>query len=167
MTGSERWERYINRTYGPEAWVRCGFVAALKQWRDEPPEWGQGMAGYGRRLGSNMGRHAARSTIEFGFGALIGEDPRYERCRCEGFFPRIAHATARTFVARNRRGETVPAIARLTGIYGGSLLSVSWHPERYTVAGDGLRWGTYSLGFNAGFNILREFWPDIKRAVRR
>jgi hypothetical protein len=167
ITMTERWERYVKRAYGPEAWVRGAFVAGLKQWRDEPPQWRQGMAGFGRRYGSSMGRHAVRNSIEFGFGALIGEDPRYEQCQCRGFLPRVAHAAASTFVARNGSGERKPAIARLTGIYGGSILSVRWHPQGYTVAGDGLRWGTLSLGFNAGFNVLREYWPDIKRALGR
>lgn len=167
LTSRERWNLYAKKTYGPEAWARDAFVSGLRQLKNEPPEWGQGAAGYGHRFGAGFARHVVRASIEYGGGALLGEDPRYERCQCRGAFPRAGHAVKSTFLARNREGERVLAAARLTGIYGSQVIALAWYPKRYTVVGDGLRWGTLSLGFNAGFNVLREFWPDLRRSLRR
>lgn len=158
---------YLKKTYGIGAWARVAFVAGVRQWSDEPPEWQQGMKGYGRRYGTSFARNVLRDSIEYGGGALLGEDPRYEQCRCRGVMPRVTHAAVSAVLSRDREGNQVLAVARLTGMFAASMTSVAWYPERYTVLGDGVRWGTLSVGFKAGFNVFREYWPDIRRALRR
>lgn len=167
-TLEERWKWYVRDTYGPGALFRTGFVAAMDQSDNDPPEWGQGMAGYGRRAASRYGRFALQETLELGGGMLLGEDPRYHPCRCTGFFRRSGHALLSTVVTRNREGNPTFAFARVGAVYGGSMLATHlWYPSRYTAAGDGFRLGNISLGVSGGVNLIREFWPDIKRVFGR
>jgi hypothetical protein len=44
---------------------------------------------------------------------------------------------------------------------------MAWYPDRYTATGDGVRLGTHSLVIGTGANIIREFWPEIRRFFRR
>ncbi len=165
---TDRWNWYVRDTFGPGAALRTGFVAAMDHADNDPPEWEQGMAGFGRRAASRYGRFALQETIELGGGALLGEDPRYHPCKCSGFFRRSGHALVSTVVARNANGKPTPAFARIAGVYGGSMLATHlWYPSRFTAAGDGFRLGNISLGVSGGVNLVREFWPDIKRVFRR
>ena len=164
----DRWNWYLSDTFGPGALFRTGFVAAMDQADNDPPEWEQGMAGFGRRAASRFGRLALQETIEMGGGALLGEDPRYRRCACSGFFRRSGHALVSTVLTRNRNGKPTVAFARLGGVYGGSMLATRlWYPDRYTATGDGFRLANISLGVSGGVNLMREFWPDLKRVLRR
>ena len=136
----------------------------MRHLNDEPPEWGQGASGYGRRLASQAAMRTFGSTVEHGTAYLFGLDPRYERCACQGFFPRFGHALLSNFVTRTNsggRGFNVPNIA---GSYSGAFLSMTWHPERYSWK-DGFREGSQRLIFSGSFNFFREFWPEIKRVV--
>jgi len=37
-----------HRIIAPTSLATSAFSSGIDQWRDSPPEWGQGMAGYGR-----------------------------------------------------------------------------------------------------------------------
>jgi hypothetical protein len=76
-------------------------LAGIAQWRNNPPEGEQGMAGYGRRLSSNFGQYSIRKTVQFGIGAALKEDPRYFPSTGTGFWPRAMHAVAHTVMVQN------------------------------------------------------------------
>ena len=42
-----------------------------------------------------------------------------------------------------------------------------WAPERQQTMAHALRNAGLSLGTEAGWNVLREFWPEIKRVFRK
>src|SRR5690349_14552636 len=52
LTLSERFAYMERSMFGPKAFLFSAVRAGINQWKDEPPEWGQGAAGYGRRYGS-------------------------------------------------------------------------------------------------------------------
>jgi hypothetical protein len=152
---------------GPVAITKTVAVAGLRHAADSPPEWGQGMAGYGRRVGYRHLRRTVNNSVEFGVGALIGEDPRYFRSNKLGFWGRVGHAASSAFVARVDGGGTRFAYARFAGAYGGAAIANAWYPERVRGPGYTLARGTYSIGGEIVGNLWREFWPDIKRKVFR
>ena len=47
--------------------------------------------------------------------------------------------------------------------YASSFAELTWYPERYSWK-NGLRGGNQQFFFG-GFNVLREFWPEIRRIV--
>lgn len=167
LSPARRLQLYLQETYGPSAWLRTAFVAAMDQADHDPPEWRQGAPGYSRRFASRFGRFSLQESIEFPAGMALGEDPRYFPCQCRGPLKRAGHALLSTVVARNRNGGRTVALARIGGVYGGALAAMAWHPSRYTLAGDGLRLGNLSLAVTGGVNLFREFWPDLKRAIGR
>jgi len=167
LTKKEKFVFYLKSTYGPSSIMRSAAGAGLSQARDSTPEWGQGMEGYGRRLGSKFAQHAVKRTIQLGVGAMLHEDPRYYASGRVGFLPRTGYAVSRAFMVRKDDGSTGPAIGRLTGAFGGALISRTWHPESDRTVRSGLESGAVSIGVDMGFQVLHEFWPDIKRLFRR
>jgi len=160
-------EVFAYRVISPNSLAKSAVTAGLNQWRDSPPEWGQGMAGYGRRYGHKIATRGAESGIGFVTAAALHEDPRYFRLSEGTFGERIRHALKSTFVTHKDDGGQGPSIWRFTSNYGAQFVSNAWRPESETQVGETLRRGTVSIGYDAATNLFKEFWPDIRRRVFR
>jgi hypothetical protein len=51
-------------------------------------------------------------------------------------------------------------------IYSANMISMSWHPDRFRATSDGVRAGNIRVGSTAAVNVVREFWPEIRRLIR-
>jgi hypothetical protein len=148
---------YANNVVGPFTLVSAAAIGAIDHGRNEPPEWGQGGVGFGRRYGSILGVNAINQTTLMLISAASRQDPIYYRCDCSGFGPRLKHALASGFTARNRRGQRVFSPAKLVAPFAGPMVSRTvWYPDRYG-PGDGARAGAMALGFALAWNVAREF----------
>jgi hypothetical protein len=63
LTFSERLKIYERSFTEPEGLIGPALGAGIGQWRDTPPEWGQGADAYGKRFASGFGRSAISRTI--------------------------------------------------------------------------------------------------------
>lgn len=166
MTGQERWRMFMNDEFkNPSAYLRAVGTAFLDQRNDRPQVWNQNTVGYGQRVGSRFGKFAFSSVIEHSSAWALGHDPRYIRCRCEGFWKRTGHAIGYQVVSYNREGKRVFYVSRLAGAFGGEALSTAWLPgQKWYV--EGYQGALQQLSIGMGFNVLREFGPEVKRAFR-
>jgi hypothetical protein len=61
--------------------------------------------------------------------ALLGWEPRYDSCRCDGFRPRTWHAITRNFVTYGGASQSLrPQIMPYAGAFGAAVASASWQP---------------------------------------
>ncbi len=164
---SEKFHDYLWNAYGPLGLGENLFVAGLHQWKREPPDWREGMAGYGERFGSAVGISAVQETARYGIAEAAHEDTRYFRCTCGVFFPRLGHAAISTLTARRENdGHTVLSIANLLAPYVGTTTAVyGWYPSRYGMK-DAFRMGNYSLLGMVGGNISLEFLPHDAHSLQ-
>jgi hypothetical protein len=157
----------VKEIAGPSSLLSAGAISGIRLWYGEPREWGQGMAGFGRRYGYTMAGRAVNNGIKFGAGALIGDDPRYVPSQAKGLGTRIRYAIVHTFILPRRDGGTIFAWSRLAGDYGSGFISNAWYPARYGGPGHALVRGTLSLSGDIGANLFREFWPDVRKRIFR
>jgi len=160
LTLGERFTIYSHSVLRPYTLVGPAIGAGIGQWENEPPEWGQGAEGYGRRIASGMGRHLIAETIRFGVAATDGEDPRYRRSREIGVWNRTRHAIVETFTSQTESGARVPAYSRFAGTYGAAFIANAWYPESRATAGYALRRGSTALGSSLAFHLFEEFIPQ-------
>jgi hypothetical protein len=149
---------YFFDTYGPYPIVGAGIVAGINQYDNSPPEWKQGVAGYGRRFASDFGIAAVTTTTRYALAEAFHEDTLYYRCECKGFFPRLSHAVISTFTARRGDdGHRVFSFPSLVAPYAGTMVAVyGWYPSRFD-AEDAFRIGNYNFLGYIGANIALEF----------
>ena len=166
LSPQEKFDYYVQHTFAVGDVLERSALAGIAQWRDSPPEWGQGWAGYGRRLSSNYGQYSIKKTLQFGIGAALKEDPRYFASTEKGFWRRTTHAVTHTVMVQNDYNRRVFSFGRVTGTLGSSFISRTWYPERERTVGHALGNAGLSFAGDAGWNLLREFWPDIKRIFR-
>ena len=99
LTGKERFKLYIRQTYTtPGIYVKTGLFAIHDQATETQPSWGDGASGFAKRLGSLHAGNVIQNSLTAMGNAAVGFEPRYDRCRCEGAWPRIRHAVVRNFI---------------------------------------------------------------------
>jgi hypothetical protein len=167
LTFGGRFEDYLFRAYGPLTLLGAGFSAGVAELRNDPSPWGRGGSAFGRRYASLAGRNAISQTIQFGLGALDGEDPRYHRSLRHGFWGRGWDAAVQALVPYKVNGTRTFAFSRVGGWFGSGLISNYWYPAGVDTTGDGMVRGATMIASDVGTNMFREFWPDVKRKYLR
>jgi hypothetical protein len=175
LTNPERQQIYLRQTFlNVGSYLARGFSSGLDQARGEPHDWGAGAAGYGRRYAARYGEFVIQNSLVAGGNALLGYEPRYDFCRCDGFWHRTLHAVSRNFVAYDRTERNLrPQFPSLAGAYAAGMIYNAWLPENHSI----WKGGAYSVlsqaAIGSGYNFVSEFSLDIlhalglKRNVRR
>lgn len=158
---------HVNRTFSPGALATTGVKAGYSQWTDSPTEWGQGGAGYGKRVGSSIASSAVRAGLAFGLDSALHQDPRYYRSGSTGVWPRAKHALRATILTRTDSGGETFSTWRIGSAYGAAFISEQWYPDRYHTVRHGFVSGSTRLGFDVIKNVIAEFWPDMKKKIPR
>ena len=164
LTFGQRARVYGHNVFSPETIIGPAFGAGIGQAENEPSGWHQGGEGYGKRFGSGVARHTISETIEFGFAAADGEDPRYFVSQDRSFWGRTKHAIVATFVSETSSGKQIPAFSRFAGTYGAAFISNVWYPDNRATAAYAARRGSTALASSVGFHLLREFVPLFRHA---
>jgi len=162
LTFRQRTGLYGHSLFSPSTILGPAFGAGIGQWEGEPPEWGGGAEGYGKRIGSGIAKDVVSKTITFGVAAIDREDPRYLRSQDRTFWGRTKNAVAWGFVSDTESGRRIPALSRWIGIYGAAFIANTWYPEfpaNRATAGNAAVRGTTSLGSNIGWKLVRSFIP--------
>ncbi|MBM3740247.1 MAG: hypothetical protein FJW39_31220 [Acidobacteria bacterium] len=167
-TWKERRTVFLKKMFGPQALVETVPGAAFDTAREFPSSWGRGAGGFGKRTLSQYGQFAVGEGIEMGVAAFRKEDPRYHRAG-EGaaFSKRIGRIVASGVVTRNHEGNRTIALSRLGNIYGSWAIASRWNPPEVRSARSVFLNGSLGLGIKVGGNAFREFWPDIKKRLKR
>jgi len=157
-TQKTKLHNYAFDAFGPYPIVGAAFAAGINQEQNTPPEWKQGVEGYGKRYASDFGIAAISTTTRYVLAQAFREDTLYYRCECKGLFPRLGHAVISALTARRGDdGHRVFSFPALVAPYAGTMTAVyAWYPGRYEAA-DALRMGNYTLLGYVGGNIAMEF----------
>jgi hypothetical protein len=164
LTFGERLKIYGRSFIQPESVIGPALGAGIGQWRDTPPEWGQGAGAYGTRFASGFGRSVISRTIALGVSTADHEDSRFIPSSETGIWRRTRHAIVGTFVSRTPTGGSMPAFSRFAGAYSAGFIANAWEPRSQNDAGHALERGSTALLSSVGWHIFEEFWPDIRGA---
>jgi len=167
MTRSERLSNYLVGIADGESFIRAAASAGIAQAKGTPKEWGGGAEGFGERMGNAYAQHVIHRTLLYGISAALHEDNRYFVSGQAGFFRRTKYAVKSTLLARHDNGSQSFSFSRIGSAAGTAFISRAWQPRSTTSAGDGAASFGINLGSDIGFNLFREFWPDLKRHFRK
>ncbi len=160
--------QYAKHELGPKAVVMAGAGAGINQATNTPREWGQGAAGFGRRFGSAFAKHVVQKGIQYPVARMLHEEISYRPSGKHGFGPRMKYALMGVVVTHKtngNHGRTVNA-GEISGAVGSGLISRLWQPASVRTVGAGFGSAGVSLGVDAGLNVVREFWPEIRHPHR-
>lgn len=143
-----------------------GFQAGIAQATNSPPEFRQGFAGYARRYGAAFADNTIGNFMtEAVFPSLLHQDPRYYERGHGSFLGRVAYTVSRSFITRGDSGRTEFNYSELAGNAVSAGISNLYYPASHRTVGNTFQeWGM-QIGWDTTANLLREFWPDLHRAM--
>jgi hypothetical protein len=168
LTGKQRWHLFLNENFSMQggAWVRNFGFAAADHIQGRPLGWNQDPQGYFTRLGDRTFRFTASSALQYAGQAALGHDPRYLRCKCSGFWPRLGHVLTLSVLTYNRDGRRVFNVANFAGAFGSEAIAGLYTPGVDPIV-RGYQGAAQQAVVGLSFNLMREFGPDIKRAFKK
>jgi hypothetical protein len=143
----------------------AGAFAGLGQLTNQHPQFGQGLAGFGRRLGTGYADQAIGNMMtEAIFPSLLREDPRYFRRGYGSVGSRTWYALTRVMVTRTDSGGRRFNFSEWVGNATGVAISNAYYPDEHSVL-DNAGKLVEQVGTDAISQVLKEFWPDIKHKL--
>lgn len=145
------------------SYVLAGFFAGLAQIDDTHSDFGQGLPGYGRRYITAVADQVIGNYMtEAIMPTLFKEDPRYFRRGHGRKWARAAYAATRVFITRTDAGGSSFNYAEIVGNGLTAGIGNTYYPTERTFLDNFQRF--YSqVGTDALSQVLKEFWPDLKR----
>jgi hypothetical protein len=167
LTVQERRAIYLNQTLAtPGAYMKRMFAAGIDQARGAPSQWNGGLGGYGERFASREGQFITANTLAYLGNSALKYEPRYDQCRCSGFWPRTRHAIMRNFLTYDEGEQQLrPQWALYGGSFGGGLVSTAWKPHPRNAFAEGGRAMLGQAGYGTLLNFFIEFSTDINRKI--
>jgi hypothetical protein len=170
LTGHERFKLYLRQTYTtPGIYVKTALFSIHDQVNETEPDWGDGASGFGKRLGSLQAGNIIQNSLTSLGNAAVGFEPRYDRCHCEGAWPRIRHAVVRNYITyggTDDRGIR-PQIMSYAAAFGAGVTVASWEPNDPSVLTKGYQSMVTQAWVGVVVDALAEFAPDIKRKFQK
>jgi len=177
FTFKQRACTYGGKLISGQAFFGPIFMGGVAQLRDDPPEWGQGMKGYMRRVGTRYAQGTAKSTGEFVFSSILRENPRYEPSRDKTFWKRLGHSLSTVVVTyhlgdcgkeENDRESLSnchkwPAVSKMVGATSSGLVGLAWYPDRLNTPGQVLARTGSAYGGYVASAVFSEFQAALFR----
>lgn len=170
LTGHGRFKLYLRQTYTtPGIYVKTGLFAIHDQVNETEPDWGDGASGFAKRVGSLYAGNVIQNSLTSLGNAAVGFEPRYDRCRCEGAWPRIRHAVVRNFITYGGGDDKAirPQVMSYAAAFGAGVTVASWEPNQPSVLTKGYQSMVTQAWVGVVVDALAEFAPDIKRMLHK
>jgi hypothetical protein len=151
--------------FDPFSFVITGIYAGASQWSNQYREFGQGAAGYAKRYGGAFADSAIGNYMtEAVFPVLLRQDPRYFRMgTSHGFWRRVGYSASRVLVTRADSGAQQFNFSEIVGNGVAAGISAAYYPPSSRHPEEVCEKWALNVGSDAGFNILKEFWPDMRQ----
>ena len=142
-----------------------GAFAGISQIEDSNSSFGQGVKGYAKRYATGYGDQMIGNMMTEGvFPSLLHEDPRYFRRGVGPKWGRTWYALTRILVTHTDSGSIRFNFSEVAGNCVATAISNAYNPDTRDVSENLEKLGL-QLGTDAISNVLKEFWPDVKRRL--
>jgi hypothetical protein len=163
MTPGEKFG-LVEHYFDPFTFVFTSITAGIEQETNQKAAYGQGAMGYAKRYGADFTDGFTNELFVTGlFPTLLHEDPRYYRLGRGSALKRTAYALSRILIARGDSGNNRINASEFLGNIASGGLSMTYYPQsERSVSGVFTRMSV-EIGYDSLFNVLKEFYPDLKR----
>jgi hypothetical protein len=164
---SDKLRLFIGDTFDPISLLGIAYNSGLDQAQNFDPSFGQGAAGYAKRFAANLGsRTTTRFFTEFAYPTLFREDPRYYRLGQGNVSKRFWHAVGHAVITHRDSGHHGFNFSEWLGAGTGAAVSKAYHPDRENGLGPIAQGVAFTILTDVGFDVLREFWPELAKKFR-
>jgi len=166
LTPKGKFKVSFDDSFDPSAFLVAGVFAGMSMAQDQYRPFGQGAAGFGKYYGGAFADQAIGNVMSEGlFPSLLHQDPRYFVQGHGGFWRRTGYAISREVVTRGDDGGSHFNTSELAGnAVAAGISNVYYPPADRSLGNTTSKWGQ-QLALDTFFNVLKEFWPDVRRKL--
>jgi hypothetical protein len=165
MTPSSKMHIALKDSFDYPNFVVAAALSGIYHLEDQNPSFGQGMKGYAHRYVTAVGDQVIGNMLAEGvMPILLREDPRYFRKVNGKFWGRLGYSLTRVAVAKDDHGNPCVNFAEILGNGISASIGNAYYPDNRGFDNTMERMGT-AIATDALSNVLKEFWPDIKRKL--
>jgi hypothetical protein len=163
LTPKEKFHTFLVRTYSPRTFAGAGIDAIKDKLHGGDREYETGASGVGQHYGIELATGETDVFFErFLFPTLFRQDPRYFRDPNLPLFRRALYSMSRVLITRSDSGHATFNVSKMLGGAASQALADLYVPGNAQGMGPIRDRVTFDLLRDAGFNLLHEFWPDIR-----
>jgi hypothetical protein len=167
LSSGEKFRIATQDAIDPGTFALAALFAGESQLSNNTPSFGQGVAGYGRYLGTAYADFFIGDYMtEAVYPSLLHQDPRYFRRGTGNVWSRLGYSAGQIFLTHGDNGRTQFNFSEVAGNSTAVAISMAYYPENRDMV-DGLSQLGIQLGVDMASNILKEFAPDITRRFHR
>ncbi|MGB9243654.1 MAG: hypothetical protein WCC03_09890 [Candidatus Acidiferrales bacterium] len=168
LTVHEKFILSLHQMFDVSAHLGNLLQSAVSQASNGQPHYGQGWGAFGERFAASEGDQMTSCFFVYGvLPSVLHDDPRYFRRGRGSVGSRIWYAASRTVITRKDSGGSTFNVPQTLGQLIQQGISTSYYPPRdRTVSAVFTQWGI-NLTYNSGYNMLREFMPDLGQYLAR
>lgn len=165
LTDKEKFELFTKDAQSPLTFISAGVTAGYNT--AENRVYGGGWGGFGKNYATAVAEHETSSFLgQYLFPKLLNQDPRYHASEMDGFWHRSTYAASRVLLTRNDAGQKTVNSSYLLGALVSTAIASCYRPPRYRSAGQTMADFGSTVGGDAGMNVLKEFWPQLREKIR-
>ena len=143
------------------------LFGAEGQLRRTNPSFGNGLAAYARYAASSYGDYAIGDYLTDAiYPVMLHQDPRYFRRGNGSGLSRLGYAMGQILRTHNDSGRMAFNYSEVFGNATAVAISNAYYPDSRTAKDAAVKFGL-QLAVDAAGNVLKEFWPDVRRRLLR
>lgn len=162
LSDAEKFHVFVETSQAPLTFMAAGVNTGMRRAAGSRM-YGTGTLGFSKMYTAALA--TKQSNVFFGgflFPKLLNQDPRYHPSNSSSMMPRAFYAASRVLMTRNDQGQPTVNSSYLLSTVVSSSLANAYKPQYYrsfsNTSGDILS----AIGSEAGMNVLREFWPQLR-----
>jgi len=167
LTAKQKMTIAVKDSFDYPVYPTAGLFASLYQLENQNPSFGQGMQGYAKRFATAYGDQMIGNMMTEGIvPSVFHQDPRYFRVNEGSTGHRLRMALQQIVICRTDNNHRTFNVAEWGGNAISTAISNAYYPDTRT-ASDNLQKWLIAVATDSFSNILKEFWPDVKRKLQK
>jgi hypothetical protein len=167
LTAKEKFKLASQDAFDRGTFLLAAAFAGKDQLTNASPSFGQGAKGYAHYFVTSYADWAIGDYMtEAIFPTLVHQDPRYFRRGNGRALSRLSYAMGQIFLTHNDSGHTTFNLSEIGGNASAVAISQAYRPDNRDAASAGSALAV-QIGVDMASNIMKEFYPDLRRALSR
>jgi hypothetical protein len=168
LSPHQKFKVAFDDSFDPTAFLVAGVFAGSSMAQRQYTAFGDGAPAFGKYYAGAFADQAIGNMMtEAVLPIALHQDPRYFTKANGGFFRRTGYAISREVVTRNDDGRNHFNTSEIVGNAIAAGISNLYYPAANRSFGNTMNKWSQQIGLDTGFNIMKEFWPDIRHKVLR
>ena len=162
LNTEQKFKSFVEQQFSPAATFSSALTAGFH------PAWNNGQMSetYVGRVSNVIEDQTEQGFFtKFLLPTVLHQDPRYHPSTSTNAVSRAAYALSRVVIGRNDYGHATLNTSELAGAVLATSIPTVYHPIRQYDAAQTASRAASGIATDAGMNMVREFWPDIRDCV--